>query len=89
MAGLTPDQVTAIRKVADKEGITIKNTSEGRKNLDMIRKRLGFTVSKALKNNKSANSISDKDVEEVKAMKKGGVVKYNMGGSVSNFKGCF
>jgi hypothetical protein len=63
MAGLTPDQVTAIRKVADKEGITIKNTSEGRKNLDMIRKRLGF--------------------------KKGGVVKYNRGGSVSNFKGTY
>tara|TARA_R100001015_G_C4581148_1_gene137651 strand:- start:58 stop:327 length:270 start_codon:yes stop_codon:yes gene_type:complete len=89
MAGLTPEQVTAIRKLADKEGIIIKNTDEGRKNFDMLRKRLGFTVSKVLKNDKSANSISDKDVEKVEALKKGGVVKYNRGGSVSNFKGTY
>jgi len=88
MAGLTPEQVTAITKLADKEGITIKNTSEGRKNLDMLRKRLGFTVSKVLKNDKSANSVSDKDVEKTK-LKKGGVVKYTRGGSVSNFKGTY
>ena len=88
MAGLTPEQVTAITKLADKEGITIKNTDEGRKNFDMLRKRLGFTVSKVLKNDKSANSVSDKDVEKTK-LKKGGVVKYTRGGSVSNFKGTY
>ena len=88
MAGLTPEQVTAITKLADKEGIIIKNTDEGRKNFDMLRKRLGFTVSKVLKNDKSANSVSDKDVEKTK-LKKGGVVKYTRGGSVSNFKGTY
>jgi hypothetical protein len=64
MAGLTPDQVTAIRKVADKEGITIKNTSEGRKNLDMIRKRLGFRSGGSV-------SISDRDVAKMKEMLSG------------------
>ena len=55
-------------------------------------KKLKKTASTALGNNKSANSISNRDVDLIKksfGMKKGGVVKYNMGGSVSNFKGCY
>ena len=55
-------------------------------------KKLKKTASTALGNNKSANSISNRDVDLIKksfGMKKGGVVKYNRGGSVSNFKGCY
>ena len=64
MAGLTPEQLTKIRNFADKNNIKIPNTSEGRKNLDMIRKRFGFKSGGSV----SANSISDKDVAKMKEM---------------------
>ena len=91
MAGLTPEPLTKIRKLADKAGITITNTIKGRNNLDMLRKRLGFRSGGSV-------SISDRDVaktkeminkfrdkEKTKAMKDGGMV----GSSISNFKGTF
>ena len=64
MAGLTPEQLTKIRKLADKEGITITNTIKGRNNLDMLRKRLGFRSGGSV-------SISDRDVAKMKEMLSG------------------
>ena len=77
MAGLTPEQLTKIRNFADKNNIKIPNTSEGRKNLDKIRKRFGFKSGGSV----SANSISDKDVEKLKEMLQG---KSSSANSISN-----
>ena len=59
------------------------------RDVDLLTKSFGVAGSSKKKKTSSANSISDKDVRKGKAMKKGGVVKYSIGGSVSNFKGCY
>ena len=74
MAGLTPEQLTKIRKLADKEGITITNTIKGRNNLDMLRKRLGFQSGGSV-------SISNRDVAKIKEMLQG---KSSSANSISN-----